>query len=79
MQPLMRLVYGPKSCAISAQLISSPFLNIGGVFPILGYEIWGVNIENKEIVKFFLNIYDSALRIRGSFKNKSAKIKPSPY
>jgi len=26
MQPLMRLVYGPKSCAISAQLISSPFL-----------------------------------------------------
>ncbi|HBN26926.1 MAG TPA: hypothetical protein DD405_05615, partial [Desulfobacteraceae bacterium] len=28
MQPLMRLVYGPKSCAISAQLISSPFLTL---------------------------------------------------
>ncbi len=27
MQPLMRLVYGPKSCAISAQLILSPFLS----------------------------------------------------
>ncbi len=26
MQPLMRLVYGPKSCAISAQLISFAIL-----------------------------------------------------
>ena len=30
MQPLMRLVYGSKSCAISAQLISSPFLICNG-------------------------------------------------
>ena len=80
MQPLMRLVYGPKSCAISAQLISSPFLNYafvtqsGRMDRRLKYQVISSSFLNDISCLLFTVALD--IKIMGFFINDFEKFTP---